>query len=146
MRQAAINAVGEVEMSNASHASRRLLFATVALNVGGAVLISALQVWSASAALPAEYVGRPLLAAVLTAPLLLGKPWGRWPALVVGAATATWLVLAAAGAAILPPAGRIAVGLAAAAVIAGALLPWHPAARVAPRPRTAAPGPSAPAA
>jgi len=116
---------------------RLLLLTAVALNVGGAVLVSALQVWSASAAPPREYLGRPVLVVILTAPLLLGRFWGRWPASVVGAATAIWLVRAALSAAILPSTERAGVGLAAVIVIAAALLPWHPMVREALRDQSA---------
>lgn len=116
---------------NVHHRSHGMLLvvASAAVNVAGAALISVLQVWSASAALPREYVGRPILAVLLVLPMLLGHAWGRWPALVMGAATAFWLGGSAATAPLLPAAGQVAVALAAIVVLVAIVLPWHPAAR-----------------
>ena len=106
-----------------------LVVGSAAVNVAGAALVSVLQVWSASAALPREYVGRPILAVLLVLPMLLGRAWGRWPALAMGAATAFWLGGSAATAPLLPPEGQVAVALAAVVVLVAIVLPWHPAAR-----------------
>jgi len=108
---------------------RTLVSTAFAVSVGGALLVSGLQVWSGSAALPLEYLGRPIAAALVAAPLLMRRAWARWPTLVVGAATSLWLVRSAATSPLLPGSAAVAVGAAGLAVLGALLVPWHPAAR-----------------
>jgi hypothetical protein len=121
--------IGE-ELEHSPHTvGHRWLIAAVSIDLSTAIAISALQVWSRSAATPAECIGRPLLILVFGYPLLTGRAWARWPLLLLAVATTVWLAVAAVQAPILAPWARGPIGLLALAAFAGALLPWHPQVR-----------------
>ena len=117
---------GAVDGSQSSRRGRRIILLAAAANVAGAFLVSALQVWSGSVATPFEYIGRPALAFVVAGLLLSRRAWTRWPALVIAAGTAIWLLGSAAPSTLLTPDERVAVGAAGLLVFGAGLLPWHP--------------------
>ena len=127
-------------MSGSERQGRVLITVAAAGNVAGALLVSALQVWSSSAATPFEFIGRPVLVVLAVAPLLFGRSWGRWPALVVAASSAIWLVGSAGTSSLLSADGRVGAGAAGLLVLAVGLVPWHPLAATALRRRGRAAG------